>query len=90
MEVCARLSFQRYPFLAQPYADMTPALSRREMEVLRLVAQGRSNREIGAALGLSPNTVANHLRRILARTGCSNRAEAAAYAIGAGLIDPAG
>lgn len=76
---------------AQSAAPATaPALlSEREREVLRLVAQGRSNREIGAALGLSPNTVANHLRRILARTGCSNRAEAAAYAIGQGLIDPA-
>lgn len=66
------------------------SLSERERGVLRLVARGQSNREIGAALGLSPNTVANHLRRILARTGCANRAEAAAWALRQGWIDPAG
>jgi DNA-binding CsgD family transcriptional regulator/tetratricopeptide (TPR) repeat protein len=64
-----------------------PALSEREIGVLKLVAQGRSNREIGEALGLSPNTVANHLRRILGRTGCANRAEAAAFAVRQGLIE---
>ena len=62
-------------------------LSEREIGVLRLVAQGRSNRDIAAELSLSPNTVANHLRRILGRTGCSNRAEAAAFAMRQGLID---
>ncbi|HVE94498.1 MAG TPA: AAA family ATPase [Acidimicrobiales bacterium] len=55
-------------------------LSGREVDVLRLVAQGRSNREIGEALTISSNTAANHVRSILQKTGCANRAEAAAFA----------
>ncbi len=43
-------------------------------------ADGRSNREVGAALFISQNTVANHVRAILQKTGCANRAEAAVYA----------
>ncbi len=55
-------------------------LSAREVDVLRLVADGRSNREVGEALFISQNTVANHVRAILQKTGCANRAEAAVYA----------
>jgi DNA-binding NarL/FixJ family response regulator len=55
-------------------------LSAREAEVLGLIAKGLSNRTIGARLFISANTVANHVRTILQKTGCSNRTEAAAYA----------
>jgi DNA-binding CsgD family transcriptional regulator len=55
-------------------------LSSREVEVLRLVAAGRSNREIGTALSISEHTAANHLRSILRKTGCANRTHAASYA----------
>ena len=48
--------------------------------MLRLVADGRSNREVGEVLFISQNTVANHVRAILQKTGCANRAEAAVYA----------
>lgn len=58
----------------------------REREVLRLVAEGKSDREIGAILFLSHRTVENHVIRILARLGVSSRAAAAAYAIREGLI----
>ena len=61
-------------------------LSAREVEVLRLVAAGRSNREIGAVLFISPNTVANHVRAILQKTTAANRAEATAYAARQGLL----
>ena len=60
-------------------------LSRRELAVLRLLAAGHSNREIGERLFVSPNTVANHVRNILAKTGTANRTEAAAYAHRRGL-----
>ena len=60
-------------------------LSRREMEVLRLVAQGRTNREIAALLALSEGTVANHLTAIFTKTGVDNRAGAVAYALRHGL-----
>ena len=61
-------------------ADRPNGLSDRELEVLRLVADGRSNREIGEQLFISQNTVANHVRAILQKTGCANRTEAASYA----------
>ncbi len=62
-------------------------LSEREAEVLRLVATGRSNREIGARLFISQNTVANHVRAILRKTGCANRTEATRYAVRHGLVE---
>jgi DNA-binding CsgD family transcriptional regulator len=56
-------------------------LSRRELEVLRLIAQGRSNREIAKALALSEKTVANHVTMIFNKIGVENRAGAAAFAV---------
>jgi DNA-binding CsgD family transcriptional regulator/pimeloyl-ACP methyl ester carboxylesterase len=58
-----------------------PRLSAREIEVLRLVAEGKTNREIAAALVISERTVINHLSNIFAKTGSENRAGAAAYAL---------
>ena len=60
-------------------------LSPREAEVLRLVTIGRSNKEIARVLSLSDNTVANHVRSILAKTGTANRTEAAGFARQNGL-----
>jgi DNA-binding CsgD family transcriptional regulator len=60
-------------------------LTAREMEVLGLIAIGRSNADIAMALSISLNTVATHVRNILAKTGCANRTEAAAYAMRRGL-----
>jgi DNA-binding CsgD family transcriptional regulator len=60
-------------------------LTVREAEVLRLIAIGRSNADIAMALSISLNTVATHVRNILAKTGCANRTEAAAYAMRRGL-----
>ncbi len=62
-------------------------LSQREVEVLRLIAAGKSNREIAKELFISPNTVANHVRNILTKTDTANRAEAAAFAISFRLIE---
>jgi DNA-binding CsgD family transcriptional regulator len=61
--------------------DLTP----REVEVLRLIAIGRTNADIATALAISLNTVATHVRSILAKTGCSNRTEAAAHAMRRGV-----
>jgi len=60
-------------------------LSEREVQVLRLVAAGRSNPEIAAALVLSRYTVDRHVNHILAKTGTANRVEAATYAHRRGL-----
>ncbi|WP_244817523.1 AAA family ATPase [Caballeronia sp. Lep1P3] len=62
-------------------------LTRREVEVLRLVAIGRNNRDIARVLDISSNTVANHIRSILEKTYTANRTEAAAFASHAGLLD---
>ena len=59
---------------------VTADLTRRELEVLRLVAAGHRNRQIAEELFISPNTVARHLSNIFDRTGSANRAEAVAYA----------
>ena len=53
--------------------------------MLRLVAQGRSNRQIGTTLFISEHTAANHVRSILRKTASANRAEATAYAYRTGL-----
>lgn len=62
------------------------SLSHREQEVLQLVAQGTSNKEIADTLVISENTVKTHLRNILDKLHLVNRSQAAAYAARAGLI----
>lgn len=61
-------------------------LSIREDEVLGLVAQGRSNKEIAAALTISENTVKNHLKNILGKLHLENRVQAATFALREGLL----
>ncbi len=58
----------------------------RELQVLSGMAAGLSNAEIGALLGIGARTVATHVEHVLGRTGCRNRAEAAARAVGWGLV----
>jgi DNA-binding NarL/FixJ family response regulator len=72
--------------LAQP--TPTPeALTEREQDVLRFMAQGVSNKEIAAALNISENTTKTHVRHILAKLNLRSRAEAAAYATRLGLAN---
>jgi DNA-binding NarL/FixJ family response regulator len=61
-------------------------LSRRELEVVRLVAVGRTNREIAQELYLSPRTIDMHMRSVLRRLGCRSRMEAARRAGELGLL----
>lgn len=65
-------------------------LTGRELEVLRLLAAGHSNREIGAELFISPKTASVHVSNILAKLSAGSRTEAAAIAHGQGLGMPAG
>ena len=69
---------------AQP--EPVDLLSDREREVLLLIAQGCTNKEIGAKLFLSPYTARNHVIHILDKLGLSRRSEAAAQAVKLGLL----
>jgi two-component system, NarL family, response regulator DevR len=62
-------------------------LSEREREVLQLISQGCTNKEIAARLVVSPFTARNHVIRILDKLGLSRRSEAAAQAVRLGLVD---
>jgi DNA-binding CsgD family transcriptional regulator len=64
-----------------------PGLTARELEVLALVAEGRSNRQVGEALFISAKTASVHVSNILAKLGVASRVEAAAVAHRLGLLD---
>ncbi len=70
----------------KPAQEAESNLSPREDEVLRLVAQGATNKEIGDSLFISENTVKTHLRNILDKLHLANRSQAAAYAVKKGLV----
>lgn len=65
----------------------TPRLTERELEVLRLVAQGLNNREIAKQLFISENTVKNHVRNILEKLQLHSRMEAVMYAVREKILD---
>jgi DNA-binding NarL/FixJ family response regulator len=64
-----------------------PDLSDREVEVIRLLAEGSSNKEIAAALYLSPNTVRNHIHRISGKLGVTTRLEVVVESARLGIIE---
>jgi HD-GYP domain-containing protein (c-di-GMP phosphodiesterase class II) len=69
--------------------DLRPAgLSEREIEVLRLVAEGCSNRELAKRLHISPRTADHHVQHIYAKIGVSSRAAAALFALEHDLLSP--
>jgi DNA-binding NarL/FixJ family response regulator len=70
----------------RPRGGSPDELSAREVEVLQLVSEGRSNKDIGDALGLSALTVKSHLARIARKVGTGDRAEMVAHAMRAGLV----
>jgi DNA-binding CsgD family transcriptional regulator len=72
--------------LAPATSGETHGLSRRELEVLRLVAAGRSNREIASALVISEHTVARHVQNIFAKLHVSSRTAAGAFAFEHDLV----
>lgn len=85
-----RFSFAARP---QPAAVFYPAvpgnaeqLSDRELEVLKHVAEGLSNKEIASALAISTHTVARHVTNIMRKLDAANRAQAATMALRSGLL----
>ncbi len=76
---------ERIDRLGTARADRAGPLTARELEVLRLVAAGKSNRDIAEALTISPHTVGRHLQNIFMKLDLSSRAAATAYAYEHGL-----
>ncbi len=66
--------------------QMNELLTKREIEILYEVKNGRTNREIAERLGISENTVKNHLRNIMEKLNIFNRVQAATYALENGLF----
>jgi LuxR family maltose regulon positive regulatory protein len=66
--------------------DGAPALTERQLEILRLISQGKSDRDIAAALGVSEHTVHRHVANILLRLDLPTRAAAAAFSASRGFI----
>ena len=71
---------------ARPSVELYDRPSERELEVLRLVADGLVNTEIARRLWLSPETVKSHVASLLAKLGAKTRAEAVAIGFRAGLL----
>jgi len=74
-------------FANRPRAGSTAGPSARELDVVRLVIEGRSNDEVGAALGIGAKTVESHLRRLFDRFGVASRTELATRALREGWLD---
>ena len=72
---------------APAMADLATPLSEREAEVVRLLADGLSNREIAAMLFVAESTVKTHVEHIVAKLGVSDRIQAAVWAVRSGLAD---
>ncbi len=71
---------------ASPAEEERERLTRREREVLELIAQGRSNKRIALELGISEKTVKAHVGRLLAKLGVTDRTQAALLAVRRGLV----
>ena len=80
-------------YAGRPRPDTFPALATltpRELEVLRLLAAGGSNADIGDQLALSETTVKTHIGRVLDKLGVRDRVQAVIYAYESGLVEPGG
>ena len=73
---------------ARPPAEAPAGLTAREVEVLRLLARGLTNKQAAANLGISAKTVGRHVESIYSKIGASTRAAAALFAVEHDLLEP--
>jgi len=71
-----------------PNIERPAGLTEREVDVLRLIARGRSNKQMGAELGISPKTIGTHVEHIYAKAGVATRAGATLFALENDLVAP--
>jgi DNA-binding NarL/FixJ family response regulator len=69
------------------HPEQPEALTDRELDVLKLLAGGKANKEIAAALGIGDRTVKTHVSHIMGKLGVQSRTQAALYAVRVGLVD---
>jgi DNA-binding NarL/FixJ family response regulator len=86
-EIAARRSGPADPSPAIEHIQLGQAPTPRELDVLRLVAEGYSNKQIAASLVLAEDTVKSHVRSLLVKLQARNRAHAVALGLDRGLID---
>jgi DNA-binding NarL/FixJ family response regulator len=84
-QLIRRLASQKSDSRAAPHAD---ELTQRELEVLRLIAEGKTNAEIAQTLFISVGTVKVHVERIIDKLGVSDRTQAAVRAVELGYVTP--
>ncbi|MGI5215443.1 response regulator [Plantactinospora sp. CA-290183] len=83
-------SYRQFARPATPFDNRIDALSERELDVLRLMARGASNREIADHLHLAETTIKTHIGTIFTKLGARDRAAAIVFAYDAGLVRPRG
>ena len=81
----ARCVSARCPRSSSPAPPQGPPITRRELEILQLVAEGLSNKEIGKKLSITEGTVKNHVHNALEKLHLDNRIQAASYIVRQGL-----
>jgi len=85
-DIARELAAQSRPRSTDPTPEMVEDLTPREVEVLRMMAEGLGNKEIASRLGISDHTVKFHISSILAKLGAASRTEAVTLGIRMGLI----
>ncbi len=73
--------------ISEPPAPASPALTEREIQVLQLMVEGKTDRQIGQALAVSERTVRQHLQSIYLKLAAKTRVEAAVRAVQLGLVE---
>jgi DNA-binding CsgD family transcriptional regulator len=86
LQAAASVSYLKYCQTLAAEAGQEPALSRQEIAVLVLMAQGKSNADVGAGLGLAPHTINTYVRRIFSKLSVTDRTSAVLRGIARGYI----